>query len=182
MNDANPHPIDDASPERTERFVALYSEYYPRLQYFLMALLPTSSDAAEVLQETSLVLWKKFDTFEVGTNFYAWACRIARYQAMKHYENKNRGAQLFDTHTLELLAADAMEDNDRQQVPIDELETCLEQLPESDRNLIRRRYEPGASVNRIAAEIGLSANMLSKSLGRIRRLLLNCVERKLAQA
>ncbi|TWT78490.1 RNA polymerase sigma factor [Posidoniimonas polymericola] len=166
--------------DRTAEFVALYSENYQRLQYFLLALLPTSNDASDVLQETSLVLWDKFETFQSGTNFFAWACKIARLQSLKHHERNRRGVSLFDDETLEKLAHDAEEYASGPEPRMEVLESCLKDLPESDRTLIRRRYETGASVNKIAEEIGVTANRLSKSLGRIRRALMACLERKLA--
>jgi len=183
MDNAGNTPPFSESPdqERMAQFVELYSEHFARLQYYVMALLPTPSDAQDVLQETSLVLWKKFDTFEVGTNFFAWACKIARLQALKLYERNKRKATLFDTSTLEKLSAEVMSSSDRQTTPLDVLDTCLARLTDSDRTLIRRRYEPNTTVNQIANEIGLSANVLSKSLGKIRRALLACVKSKLKQ-
>lgn len=183
MNDSDniPKLPESSDSERMAQFVELYSEHYPRLQYYVMALLPTANDAADVLQEASLVLWKKFDSFEIGTNFFAWACAIARYQTMKYYDRNKRSARLFDTSTLEKLSTDAMAAADSQSTPLEVLESCLSHLPDSDRQLIRRRYEPKITVNQIAEEIGLTANLVSKSLGRIRRALLRCVERKLAQ-
>ena len=183
MADSNA-PDDLDSPghlDRSVEFVKLYSDCYPRLHYLLLALLPTSNDAADVLQETSLVLWKKFDTFQPGTNFLAWASRIARLQAMKHYERMNRSGRLFDDTTLELLAEDAVSAASEPTPKLEVLKSCLEELREPDRLLIRRRYEPGAVVNDMAAEMDISANLLSKTLGRIRRALLVCVESKMAQ-
>ena len=126
-------------------------------------------------------MWKKFDSFEIDTNFFAWACKIARLQTLKHYDRNRRGGTLLDRSVLEKLSRDAMQFDAGRQMPLEALESCLAGLSESDRKLIRRRYEPHTTVNQIAAEIGLSANMLSKSLGKIRRVLLACVERKLAR-
>lgn len=173
-------PASPSKQDRTAEFVALYSENYQRLQYFLLALLPTSNDASDVLQETSLVLWDKFETFQTGTNFFAWACKIARLQSLKHFERNKHRARPFDDETLERLAEDAAEYAAQTEPRIEVLESCLKDLPESDRTLIRRRYETDASVNKIAEEIGVTANRLSKSLGRIRRALMACLERKLA--
>jgi RNA polymerase sigma-70 factor, ECF subfamily len=169
------------NPVQMAQFVELYSQHYPRLLYYLMALLPNGDDAADVMQETSLVLWNKFDSFEIGTNFLAWACKIARLQTMKHYERNSRSAKLFDTSTLEKLAVDAMDSAARPSVPLEVLESCLARLSESERKLIRRRYEHGSSVKQLAIDIGRTADSLSKSLGRIRRALLQCLERKLPQ-
>ena len=130
-----------------------------------------------------MVLWRRFETFELGTNFFAWACKIARFQVMKYRERQGRSARLFDNSLLEKLAADAADAADENvvcQVPLQALENCLGKLSEVDRSLIRRRYQPGMTVQQIAADHGRSANALSKSLGRIRRVLLECIDRTLA--
>src|SRR5262245_45344629 len=89
-------PADYVPADRMAEFVELYSRYYPRLQYYLMALLPSANDASDVLQESSLVLWEKFGTYESGTNFYAWACKIARLQALKFRNRMGRTAMVLD--------------------------------------------------------------------------------------
>lgn len=167
------------SPERMAQFVELYTEHCPRIQYYLMALVPTSHDAVDVLQETSLVLWRRFDTFEIGTNFMAWACKIARLQAMKHYQKNGRRPKLFEDEVLDQLAKEAQHNTDSSMALMDTLEVCIARLSPNDQILIRRRYEHGTTVNQMAAEIGRTANSLSKSLGRIRRALMICVEKQL---
>jgi RNA polymerase sigma-70 factor, ECF subfamily len=167
--------------DRMAEFLELYSTHYPRLQFFITALLPTANDAADVLQETSMVLWRKFDSFELGTNFYAWACKIARFQVMKYREQRARFARVFETDLLEKLADEASDETIIHGVTLQTLENCLGKLSEKDRVLVRRRYQPGATVQALSLDIGRSANSLSKSLGRIRRLLLECIDRKLAQ-
>src|SRR4051812_3258194 len=99
--------------DRMSEFVELYSSHYRRLQFYVMAMLPTANDASDVLQETSLVLWKKFDSFQSGTNFFAWACKIARLQALKHWQRQDRAAQVFELSVLEKLAAEAYREDSR---------------------------------------------------------------------
>jgi hypothetical protein len=63
------------------------------------------------------------------------------------------------------------------------LRSCLEKLPEADRLLLDQRYAaPGTTIRQLAAETGDTANVLYKALARIRRQLLDCVDRVLAQA
>lgn len=168
------------SEDRVAEFVELYSRYYPRLQFYVMALLPSATDAADVLQESSLVLWKKFDTYETGTNFYAWACKIARLQALKYRDRMGRSAKLLDIAVLEKISEEAIGNEIDATVSLDALTYCLDRLSERNRSLIRRRYQPNTSVAELAREAGCSANALSKLLGKIRRLLLECMRRKLA--
>src|SRR6478672_6526593 len=164
-----PHD-DNLGVERsdpTAEFLELYSHNYPRLQFYLMTLLPIAEDAADVLQETSLVLWKKFDTYTTGTNFFAWACKIARLQVLKHRERRGKAALMFDDHLLETLAVEAAEDRFAPINSLRHLRQCLGRLSERDQQLICKRYEPGMSVAQLATNIGRTANSLSKSLGRI---------------
>ena len=71
MNHNRPSSMQsvESRDDRVAEFLELYSTNYPRLQFFVTALLPTGNDASDVLQETSMVLWRKFDTFELGTQF-----------------------------------------------------------------------------------------------------------------
>ncbi len=168
-------PNDD----QMQLFVELYSQHYSRIQYYLMALLPSHHDVTDVLQETSLVLWKKFHTFEAGTNFMAWACQIARFQVLKQRQRNMRVPKLFESDVLDMLAQDVEATMERPEVQLEILEECIGQLPEKDRTLIRRRYEPNSSVKILAMDIGRNPNSVSKSLGRIRRALLTCIQRRL---
>lgn len=168
-------------PTRMAEFVELYSAYYPRLQYYLMALAPTSNDAADILQETSLVLWKKFSSFQTGTNFYAWACKIARLQTLKHRQRQGHSARILDNHAFDSIAEEAACEFDEPKLPLEILEACLDKLSDIDRTLISKRYQPDYTVKKIALELGRTANSLSKSLGRIRRALMDCIDRKLAR-
>jgi RNA polymerase sigma-70 factor, ECF subfamily len=167
--------------DQLAEFLELYSTNYLRLQYYVTALLPTANDASDVLQETSMVLWRKFDTFELGTNFFAWACKIARLQVMKFRERQHRSAHLLDNEVIEKLASEAADENNLPSVTLQALENCLGRLSAIDQSLIRRRYQPGMTVRQLAKDIGRTANSLTKSLGRIRRALLECVGRTLAR-
>jgi RNA polymerase sigma-70 factor (ECF subfamily) len=179
-NIQNNEPALGSHDERVAEFLELYTTNYARLQFYVIALLPLGNDASDVLQDTSMILWRKFDTFQLGTNFFAWACKIARLQVMKFRERQGRSARIFDAHLLEKLAVEAADSDMVGSVSLQALESCLAKLSENDRILIRRRYQPGANVRQLAAEIGRTANSLSKSLGRIRRSLLECVDRKLS--
>jgi RNA polymerase sigma-70 factor (ECF subfamily) len=177
-NDLSAGNVDAYKSDPTAEFLELYSHNYPRLRFYLMTLLPFADDAADVLQETSLVLWKKFDTYQTGTNFFAWACKIARLQALKYRERRGRSTLMLSDELLDTLAEEAAEDRFAPASSLRYLRQCLERLPQRDQQLIQKRYEPGVTVGQLADGIGRTANSLSKSLGRIRRSLLECIERK----
>jgi len=153
-----------------------------RLYAFIVSLLGDREQANDVLQQTNLVLWQKLDSFETGTNFMAWAFQVARYQVMAHRQRVGRDHHVFDAETIAQVA-DTFE---RQTVDFDDrleaLSHCIEQLPPDRRQLLRRRYEEGWTVKRLAAELEQTANRLAVRLHRMREALMRCVRRQLQEA
>lgn len=171
------HDSESVDAGKIERFMVLYSSHQRRLYLYILTLLPASVDADDVIQEANLVLWRKFDQYEPGTNFFAWACQIVRYEVLKHRERRRtQAAMLLDPDVIDSLADAAQEqidgvDDRHRQLLLD----CMARLTNGDRELMRRRYTVGMTVQAIAAAAQRSPNAISKSLGRIRRLLLDCV-------
>ena len=55
-----------------EIFVQRFAQFEPDLRRFIRSLLPTWTDADEVLQQTAMVIWKKFDQYDPDTHFMKW--------------------------------------------------------------------------------------------------------------
>ena len=79
-----------------ERFVTTFTRNEPAIRAFLRSLLPSWEDAVEVMQNTSLVLWRKFDTFDPNTDFLKWAFVVARFEALKYRRSMARDRHVFD--------------------------------------------------------------------------------------
>ncbi|HVJ68492.1 MAG TPA: hypothetical protein VM510_10930, partial [Caulifigura sp.] len=60
------------------------------------------------------------------------------------------------------------------------LRACLEKLPQRQREIVIRRYQPNELVEVMAAEMGKTSKALSESLRRIRDTLRRCIERTLS--
>jgi RNA polymerase sigma-70 factor (ECF subfamily) len=74
---APPDPLPQLSAERQEEFVLLLNGAHGLLLRYLMSLVANRHDAEDVLQRASLVMWRRFSTFESGTDFIAWATTVA---------------------------------------------------------------------------------------------------------
>jgi RNA polymerase sigma-70 factor (ECF subfamily) len=79
---------------------------------------------------------------------------------------------------LSLVAETAMSLKAEQDVRGDALEQCMKKLPVRDRELLEARYEEGGSVETAAERNGRSLEAAYKALARIRRVLLECVNRE----
>ena len=146
---------------------------------FITTLIWRPADVEDVLQETNLVLWRKAAEFDLSRDFMPWALRIAQLQAMAHLK-KQRRRPLYDTELMDRIADEAVTEAAESVTRRQALAHCLQKLPDKHRHLVATRYEPGASVNAMATATGKQPKAVSETLRRIRRTLLDCIERTLA--
>ena len=158
-----------------EAFVRLMTEHQGRLFGYVYSLLGDPDRANEVLQETNVILWRDHREFRTGSNFKAWAFRIAHFQVMAWRQRQIRDRLVFEDDVLDVLAAEARQVDEAFDERRDRLGACLEQLPEAQRDLIRRRYADGESLHSIGLHKAMNPNAVTQALFRIRQALLACV-------
>lgn len=165
--------------ERQAEFVRLFSQHASQLYGFVLVLTGNRANADDVFQNSSVVLWEKFQTYQAGTSFLAWARRIAYLQTLTARRQSARMRTLSD-HAWELLAEDALAVADdapeRQQV----LGECMEKLVASDRKLLEQKYFTQLTVAEIAAASCKGGSSIYRALSRIHHQLSRCIERKLS--
>lgn len=171
-------PGDLASPEG--EFVQLFSRYQRRLYLYILAQVGNPTDAEEILQETNLVVWRKSDKFELGTNFFAWSSRIAGYEVLKFRDRRRKDKLQFSDKFLEAVSEEVQKNEGRLEDRRKALEVCLGKLRSDDRELIRHRYAGGQNGKAVAEILDRPANSVYQSLGRIRRALMQCIRKRLA--
>ncbi len=72
----------------TERFVRLLTDGQREILRYILALVPDVDDAHEILQDTAVDLWKKFENYDPDSRFVPWACRFAFFHVLKYRERK----------------------------------------------------------------------------------------------
>ena len=167
-------PTTETTGDFVQRMIGVQS----RLYALIMSLVHNPEQAADVLQQTNLVMWQKSDQFELGTNFSAWAFRIARYQVMAHRQRQRRDRHVYDDETI---AAVAAEFEERPALLDDRLTTlshCLQEIGDDARKLLQRRYRDGLTVQHIAEDLGHTPNRVAVRLHRLRVALMECIRRR----
>jgi RNA polymerase sigma-70 factor (ECF subfamily) len=166
---------------KSEQFVEEVVASQRRLYAYILTLVPDPNDASDVLQQTNMALWRDSERYQAGTNFIAWAFRIAYFKVLEYREKKQRDRRRFSDALLEDLAQESeaysAENEDGR---LAAMRDCLKALPARHQELVQRRYSRGESVQSLAASSGQAANTLANSLYRIRRALWNCIQRHLA--
>ena len=85
---------------RDEQFLRLLIANQDKIYAFILTLVHNSTDAEDILQDATTVMWRKYDTFTPGTSFIAWGITIARMHVLKFFE-KNRNCRLSFSSDLE---------------------------------------------------------------------------------
>ena len=162
-----------------ERFVRLFVEGQREILRYILSLVPDIEDAQDILQETAVDLWRKFDRYDPAFAFGPWACGFAFRRVLKHREQRARRVQCMSIESLTQIAARQTEEDGIPEERRRALEACLQQLCEADRLVVEHRYSRQMSVAQIAGTTGRNTSALYKALERIRRQLFECVNRRL---
>ena len=176
LNDKN---VDDNKD--TERFLRLLTPIQGRIYAYILANWPNRSDADDIMQETTAVIWKKFDSYKPGTDFLAWAVTIAKYTVMKYRKNRNNHPIQFNDEAIKILQAESDTFFRKFDGRLDALKECVKKLPQKDGTFLELRYEQEMSAQRIANRFDISSRAVYKTLSRIHDVLMRCVRYSMAE-
>ena len=154
-------------------------QHRERIWAYLMALSKDPNKAEDLFQETYLVIIEKSAQFQPGTDFLAWALKIAKYKFLASVDpQRNRHMQM-ESEVLEqtMLTPTERPGSDAEQR--EALAFCVEQLGPAARKAIQLRYRDGLKAAEIAEQISTTTNALYVMLSRVRQALQECVKERL---
>ena len=151
--DAREHS-DEA--ESRKRLVGLMTRHQRQIFSYIYTLVPDRDDAEDLLQETSLVVCDKFEEFEPGTDFVAWACQIAYWRIRAARQKFARSKVVFNQEIVDAIAQTAAVMHGEIDQRHEALANCLPKLNPRDRELVLTRYERGHGVEEAARRSGRS--------------------------
>jgi RNA polymerase sigma-70 factor (ECF subfamily) len=163
------------------QFTTLFVKHERQLYGFIAAMLAQPAEAEDLLQETAKGLWKKFGDYDPSLPFLPWAKTFARYEVLNYLERQRTRRKYFSDEMVELLADDWGRVDAQHDARILALESCVEAVPEKSRCLLNERYQDANSLQDVAAREGTTPNALYKTLQRLRKALLDCINQKLAE-
>ncbi len=167
----------NAVPDPSARFVQRLVDAQRGLYAYILQLLPNRTDADDVLQATNLVIWSKREQFVEGSEFAAWAARIAYFEVLTHRKRKSRERLCFDDSLVHLLSREADADAGQIDVVLALLRRCMEKLSETDRQLVHMQYADDLRPREIARRVGRSPGAIAQAMHRIRMSLLTCIDK-----
>lgn len=140
-------------------FLRLFVKHPAALQCYARALLPTWAAVEDVLQEASVVMWRKLGQLESEDGFLPWAKTIVRFEALRAARKVARDRLVFSEDVLEQLAQEAEEVCEEERLhELETLRQCLGRLKPHHRDLMLTSAGGGVTVRHLAERAGYSAN------------------------
>lgn len=160
--------------DKTEVFVGLLTSNQHRILAFIQSIVFNRADSEDIMQDTSTLMWRKFDEYKPGTDFTAWGITIAKFKILEHQKKKK--IYSLSEETLSLLS-----DQSEKMIPelerrFEALEHCIKKLSGRDLKLIELRFSNHYNAKDIANRVGTTLNMVYRHMSRIKLLLINCVK------
>lgn len=171
----------DTSKPTNEALATELAASQRRLLGYIMSLVPSLADAEDILQNTNARIVSKADEYDAVDNFAAWACRFAQFEVLNYRRRKSRDRHVFyaDDALLETLSTESEQSFFESDVVISALDYCEDKLSTADRKLLSQRYRQGCTIRTLAEETGRGEGALRQALFKIRRALLECIQRRL---
>lgn len=173
--------MDSAPSPQTddEAFLRQFMLGERALLRFILRYVPAAADARDVLQETLVTLWAKRAEFDASREFLPWACGIARFKVREFWRRQPRWEAFARDDLMDLIDRRAHEQADVLSRRGEKLRECLAKLPPPQRATLDGYYRDDETVESLALREGRTPDAVYKSLQRIRRTLLDCIERSL---
>ena len=143
-------------------------EHLPILRAFALNLCREAAEADDLVQETLLKAWSKFDQFAPGTNLRAWLLTILRNCFYSHLRKRRREADDADGELAALLARKPDHDG---HLALSEFADALYQLPAEQREALILVGAMGFSVEEAAETCGCAPGTIKSRANRGRRAL-----------
>jgi RNA polymerase sigma-70 factor (ECF subfamily) len=170
----------EATPNH-ELFLQLFMRHERAMRIFARTLLWTWDDVDEVMQQTSMIAWRKFADYTEGTNFVAWLSTILRYEALKLRRSKHRDRLVFSDELLQVIEDEGSNELEEINKYRSALNRCLEKLSEPQVKLLQMTYSSGMKLKEVSETTGYSVQAFYKTIQRLRAALLKCAENELRQ-
>ena len=159
-----------------QRFLSLFLRSEREIFRYVAALVPNVADAEDIVQQTALVLWEKFDAYDPGLPFTPWACRFALNKTRQWLERRQRWQALLEGGLAEELARRREELRPEFDLRLRHLERCLGKLPVEQLSLVEGYYYRRDGIENLAMNSGRTVAATYKMLQRVRLALQACIE------
>jgi RNA polymerase sigma-70 factor, ECF subfamily len=150
-------------------FEALVRDTHRAVYGLVFRLVGNHDDAADVMQDVYLRVWRSLKTFRGDAAFSTWLYRVAANAALSHLKRRGREAEPVDPQ--ELAATERAVAGPEEDAPVEAIEQAVARLPVPMRTAVVMKDMYGFSIAEIAKQVGATEGAVKVRLFRARRRL-----------
>lgn len=165
-----------------QAFASLYTSLEPRVYRFILSKVKDSFEAADILNETFLEVWKSAGKFQGRSAPATWVFGIAYHKTMDHFRKKKpvpldglEQLELIDDTADQVAAIAALEEGDH-------LRSCLAKLKPSFRAVIELSFFEDMPYREIAEIVSCPEGTVKTRVYHAKQALRHCLARRMGGA
>lgn len=179
--------IEQARAGSTDAFTEIVRMHQARVRAYLGRYTRDSDVVDDLAQEVFLTAFKNLPTYRGESELSYWLLGIARNKALLHLRGKVRRHAHESNSIQTILAQREQETVEDEHVRVEQhgrevaaLQECLKKLPEPSAKMLREYYFQERSAVEIARTAGRQEGAVRMALLRVRQILRDCIEKRLA--
>ncbi len=171
----------DTKQSAMQQLAVRWTAAQPTVAAFVGSVLTSRNDAEEVLGRTAAAVVRRWDRYDPSQPFVNWAVGVARVEVLRYRQEKKRERHVFDSDTIERVAAAFERSPDDAGEMRAALRYCVGQLRGRLRDIFEMHYVEGVKPAEIAARLKRSSNAVLVALHRGRSALRRCMSKRLGE-
>ncbi|MCM8527838.1 MAG: sigma-70 family RNA polymerase sigma factor [Lentisphaeraceae bacterium] len=154
--------------------------YKDRIWSYIFSIVRDYHLSEDVLQEVCLFLVNSSEKYDTSRAFLPWALGIARNKSYEAIRKNQRQGTLLEDSILKKLQETITNINREENVRLEALQKCLNEISEENRDIMTMKYVQRFSADKIAKLINRSRTATFSLLQRVRTSLAGCVNKGMA--
>ena len=144
-------------------WLQLIKRYEKPIYHYGIRMTGSASDAADLMQEIFVSVFKSLQNFRGDGSFKGWLFRIAHYRCMEFYRRKRPEQTLDEVPEMACEQHAADETIFRDQTSAS-LSRAMQQLPVNQRAVVELKFFGHFTFDEIAGQLGVSSNTVKSRL------------------
>ncbi|MCL6293825.1 RNA polymerase sigma factor [Jejuia spongiicola] len=160
-------------------FIKILEQNQQKLFRICSVYSKNTEDTKDLLQEVLVHIWKSMPSFEAKSSIETWVYRITLNTCLRFRSNDIKKQKRFiSTNNLNDFGLQTEAENEDQREKLVQLRNCINILNKGDKAIISLYLEklPYKEISNIT---GLSENNVAVKIKRIKKKLLNCINKTL---
>jgi RNA polymerase sigma-70 factor (ECF subfamily) len=174
-------PARQLAADSRQELAAHWVKAQPVVAAFIASIVRDSHRADDLLQDVARISAVKFDEYDPSRPFTSWVLGIARFEILRFRRSQGRSRIVFSDSLLENLIEDFENQSEHNDERRRALRDCLEGISGRRRIVLEMRYQRDLRPPDIAERLGITSNAVLLLLHRTRRILADCISRRLVR-